>query len=194
MYCNCSTLTVVHNCTLYGLSKRCCHTPVNVAVCHSLWWICTVVFLFLCLLYFQRCTERLGRVSPPQSFWHTQTPAADRQSAPAEKPWSSLYLLPDDFISTVWYMAPASPHLFQSFLLIVSLYLTESSTLVFCSFAFSDPPRFHLPASPFPLPSPCLVACFWVQLNVTGKSLWLTAVGRYNQLSHCFITSKCMYI
>ena len=37
---------------------------------------------------------------------HTHTPAEGWQSAPAEKPWSSRYLLPGDFVSSAWYVAP----------------------------------------------------------------------------------------
>ena len=60
------------------------------------------------------CAEVLGKVSLHQVLLtHTHTPA--------DELWSSRYLLPDDFISATWYMAPANANRVESFLILFVL-------------------------------------------------------------------------
>ena len=76
--------------------------------CHNLiqWWIiCVLVLGFVFLLCLQRCSVKPGRVCCLWSCWHPRSPAAGWPPAPGNKPCSPRCLLPDDFVSQMWYMA-----------------------------------------------------------------------------------------
>ena len=79
-----------------------------------LWWGFLVVSVLVLFVEMHRVA---GRVFPSpdllthtnthaNTHTHTHTPEADWESAPAEKLWPPLYLLPEDFLSTEWYVWP----------------------------------------------------------------------------------------
>lgn len=89
--------------------------------------LCCSVFVLHACVYSGALRGWAGFPSPERL---THTPAVDWQSVPADKPWSPLYLLPDYFVSTAWYMAPAIANLFNSFLMILAVNFTKRSNLV----------------------------------------------------------------
>ena len=109
-------------------------------MCHYLWWTCAVVF-FVSLFVVLRAALRswVGFTLTRAADTHIHTHARTRKhthththwwSAPAKKPWFSRYLLPDDLVSTGWYMDPARARLFKSFLVFFFVYLNKRSNFV----------------------------------------------------------------
>lgn len=83
----------------------------------------------------------------------------------AEKPLSSLYMLPADFFSTLWCMAPACANLFDCFL----VFCPVDSNILFT--LLPSALLFLLPAATFPitqLSAPLQLTTFpWVPLSST---------------------------
>ena len=119
----------------------------------SLLWICAVVFFYLCLLCFQRCTEGLGGVRPHRSRWLTHTCS---RLALSGCWWALVFTLP----SARWFRQSLSgtwPQLVLVSLVLPRVFscwsLQKDLTQFFAHFACTVD-HVHLPAAPLPVSQP----------------------------------------
>ena len=101
----------------------------EVSQCHYLWWICAVVF-FVCLLFFQSCTEKLDGWGFPSPELLTQTHLQQIGNQRLLKSPGFHTTCCQMMLSVLGYMATARAHLFKSFLVFISVYLNKRSNLV----------------------------------------------------------------
>lgn len=110
-------------------------------ISNILCWICALMFFFyFCACCACRDALRCWAGFPLTGSAAGHTPAADWKSAHVNWHWSPLYMLPDDFVSTAWCMAPACTNLIDCFLICFPVNFTQGSNLVFALL----PSVFHL--------------------------------------------------